>query len=65
MEEKRYCPECGAELEFNYEREDGTKVYYCPEGDEDYYFEEEDGYEYAVCLYDGKRICVGVAGSNC
>lgn len=59
--ETMYCPECGCPLEFAYEREDGTKIYYCPEGDEEYYFTEENGYLYAVCLWDLKKFCVGTA----
>lgn len=55
-----YCPDCGAKLEFSYESE-GRHIYYCPEGDEEYYFEKKDGYLYCVCLYDGKRECYGTA----
>ncbi len=55
------CPECGTPLEYAYDREDGTKVYYCPKGDEYYYLKESNGYLYAVCLWDGKSFCMGVA----
>ena len=58
---KRFCPECCEPLEFSYQREDGTEVYYCPNGDEEYYFEVDNGFEYAVCLSDGRRICLGLA----
>jgi len=58
-ERKFYCPECGTELEYAYNREDGTPVYYCPEGDEHYYFQEQNGYLYAVCLWDGGKVCMG------
>lgn len=56
MKENIYiCPDGGTPLEFAYEREDGTKVYYCPEGDEHYYFKVEDGYLYAVCTWNGAK----------
>lgn len=60
-EDQLYCPECGTPLEYAYDREDGTKVYYCPEGGEHYYLKERNGYLYAVCLWDGKTFCMGVA----
>ena len=55
------CPECGALLEYAYDLEDGTQVYYCPEGDEEYAFYTQGEYRYARCLWDGKTFCVGVA----
>ena len=61
MENELYCPDCGHPLEFAYEREDGTKVSYCPQGDEHYYFKVEDGYRYAVCTWNGAKTCMGVA----
>ena len=62
MEENIYiCPDCGTPLVKDYVREDGTQVWYCPEGDEEYYFITEGGYIYAVCLWDGQRTCMGVA----
>lgn len=62
MEENIYiCPDCGTPLEFAWEREDGTKIYYCPEGDEHYRFVREDGYLYAICLWNGAKTCMGIA----
>ena len=61
MENKMICPDCGTPLEFSYEREDGTKVYRCPLGDENYIFVEENGYLYAVCLFNGRKTCMGLA----
>jgi len=61
MNNQRVCPECGTPLQYAYQRDNGEVVYYCPEGDEHYVFKNKGGYEYAVCLYDGKEICVGVA----
>ena len=57
---KRFCPECGEPLEFSYQMADGTDVYYCPIGDEGYYFEEDNGFEYAVRVADGKMFDVGL-----
>ena len=59
--EKKYCPECGTPLEFAYEKENGEKVYYCPEGNEYYTFSNKGEYEYATCLFDGRRFCTGTA----
>lgn len=62
MKENTYiCPDCGTPLERDYVREDGTQIWRCPEGDEEYYFTEENGYLYAVCLWDGAKTCMGVA----
>ena len=62
IENKLVCPDCGCALDFSYEREDGTKVYYCPDGDEEYIFVKGKGneYVYCECLWDGKKTCVGV-----
>ena len=57
----RYCPDCGEPLELSYIDEKGREVYYCPKGDEEYYFEEDNGYLYAVCVWDKCRTCLGVA----
>ena len=46
---------------FTYQREDGIDVYYCPTGDEAYYFREDNGFEYAVRLSDGEMFCLGLA----
>ena len=61
MEEIKSCPECGCPLIIDYERGNGQRVYYCPNGREQYIFEKKHGYEYAVCLYTGQRFLVGAA----
>ena len=64
------CPDCGCRLEFKYAYKDertgeDRTVYYCPEGDEDYYFEvrEQNGekYLFCICLWDKTPTCYGLA----
>ena len=65
MEENIYvCPDCGEPLVKDYVREDGIQVWYCPMGDEEYYFDIDNGFLYAVCLWDGQRTCMGLANQE-
>ena len=60
-ENKHVCPDCGEPLVKDYINGEGEQVWYCPNGDEEYVFRKEGEYVYAVCLYDGKKTCVGVS----
>lgn len=64
--ELQFCPDCGAPLVESYDTEDNygnpITVYSCVESGEDYYFEENNGYIYSICLYDGQKMCVWCAG---
>lgn len=58
------CPVCGCPLDKDYTMEDGTQVWCCPMGDEEYYFDIDNGFLYAVCLRDGERVCMGLANEE-
>ena len=55
MDNQFYCPKHKVPLEYAYNK-DGHKVYYCPDGDEHYYFQEQNGCYYPVCVWDGGEV---------
>lgn len=61
-----YCPDCGHRLEFDYSYKDERTgeertVYYCPEGDEQYYFQVIGKYLYCICQWTCQKYNYGLA----
>ena len=60
MEERRFCPICGEELKKSYINGKGEQVWFCEDGNEEYVFRRRGEYVYAISVYDGASICVGI-----